>query len=369
MLLDSNTSLDALTLFLNQRARSIEDIFTSSQFIRPNVSFVRDTGSAEGTSATQPIDRPKSRHTRQASRLDAAQILRELSPAPPGAKDLVSPTGISETQKPDRKDIKRKMIRDRISKALLDTIKCIASTVGISKSSYLSRAQTDSSLSLLDDAIDRVQRGERKVSTAQRGSTSRQVSITDAQKKTSRLPSSLPVILDANPGTSPFVSTSAILKTLPSSQMLLTYLPERVQMFAPFIAPVSGKSKVEHERQIVDKLDTWVSDATRSLAPSIDIWLSRLESISDIWKVRAHLLRLLDDINSNEMIALSAQQVEEIRKVAQLAFETRTKAIWRSQLDQLLASTKSGLQQSLDKIRSNDNSSMTGEHHIIPPRF
>jgi hypothetical protein len=360
MLLDSNTSLDALTLFLNQRTRSIEDIFTASQFIRPNVSFVRDSASNNTTSTTTPTDRPKSRHTRQASRLDAAQILRELSPAPPGAKDAVSPSGTSETQKPDRKDIKRKTVRDRVSKALLDTIKCIASTVGMSKSSCLARPEADSSSSLLDEAIDRIQRGDRKASAAQRGSASRQASMTEGQRRTSRLPSMLPVIADQHPGQIPFTSTSTILKALPSSQMLVTYLPERVQMFTPFIAPVSGKSKPEQERQILDKLDSWVSDAITALAPRIDILLSRLDNISDIWKVRAHLLRLLDEIQSNETIALSSQQVDAIRKVAQTAFETRTKAIWRAQLDQLLEDTRSGLSQSLEKIRNSDTSSMTG---------
>jgi hypothetical protein len=361
MLLDSNTSLDALTLFLNQRARSIEDIFTASQFIRPNVSFVRDSASTNVTSATTPNDRPKSRHTRQASRLDAAQILRELSPAPPGAKDPLSSTDTAEAHRPDRKDIKRKMVRDRVSKALLDTIKCIASTVGMSKSSYLSRPEADANSSLLDEAIDRVQRGERKASTAQRGSASRQASMTEGQRRTSRLPSTLPVITDQNLGHTPFASTSTILRALPSSQMLVTYLPERVQMFTPFIAPTSGKSKPEQERQIIDKLDSWVSDALTALAPRIEIWLSRLDSIADIWKIRAHLLRLLDEVKSNESIALTSQQVNAIRKVAQTAFETRTKAIWRSQLDQLSNDTRSGLKQSLDKIRNNDTSSMTGE--------
>ncbi|KAI5451411.1 hypothetical protein NCC49_001717 [Naganishia albida] len=362
MLLDSNTSLDALTLFLDQRTRSIEDIFTASQFIRPNVSFVRDSTNNNTNSATTPIDRPKSRHTRQASRLDAAQILRELSPAPPGAKDAMSPSGTSETQKPNRKDIKRKMIRDRASKALSDTIKCIASTVGMSKSSCLSRPEADFSSSLLDEAIDRIQRGERKASIAQRSPVSRQTSMTEGQRRTSRLPSMLPIITDQNPGQTPFTSTSTILKTLPSSQMLVTYLPERVQMFAPFITPVSCKSKSEQERQVVDKLDSWVSDAITALAPRIDIWLSRLDNISDVWKIRTHLLRLLDEIKSNETIALSSEQVDAIRKVAQTAFETRTKAIWRAQLDQLLEDTRSGLMQSLEKIRSNDTSSMTDLH-------
>lgn len=365
MLLDSNTSLDALTLFLNQRARSIEDIFTASQFIRPNVSFVRDPASSNVKSATTPNDRPKSRHTRQASRLDAAQILRELSPAPPGAKDALSPTDTSEAQRPDRKDIKRKMVRDRVSKALLDTIKCIASTVGMSKSSYLSRPEADSSSSLLDEAIHKVQRGERKASTAQRGSTSRQASMTDGQRRTSRLPSTLPVITDQNLGQTPFASTSTILRTLPSSQMLVTYLPERVQTFTPFIAPISAKSKPEQERQIIDKLDTWVSEALTALASRIDIWLSRLDNIADIWKIRAHLHRLLNEIKSNESIALTTQQVDAIRKVAQSAFETRTKAIWRAQLDQLSNDMRSGLKQSLDKIRNNDTRSMTGEYLAV----
>lgn len=366
MLLDSNTTLDALGLFLGQRTKAIEDIFTASQYIRPNVSFTRDAGSTEQKLDLPTNNRPKSRHTRQASRLDAAQILRELSPAPPGAKDQVSPTGASDSRKPDRREIKRKMIRDRISKALLETIKCIASTVGMTKASYLPRPEADSNVSLLEDAIDRVQRGERKPNVATRATASRQVSTSEsAQKRPLRLPSTLPSIADATPDSSQFVSTVVILKNLPSSQMLLTYLPEGVKTFTPFIVPVAGRSRTEQEKQISDKLDTWVAAALSDLAPRIDIWLSRLDLISDIWKIRSLLNRLLDDIKINGSIALSSHQVEEIRKVAQMAFETRTKAIWRAQLDQLQSETQSGLQNSLDKIRNNDSSSITGEQ-ILP---
>jgi hypothetical protein len=365
MLLDSNTTLDALALFLGQRTKAIEDIFTASQYIRPNVSFTRDAD-AEETPSVPANNRPKSRHTRQASRLDAAQILRELSPAPPGAKDQVSLTGAADGRKPDRRDIKRKMIKERISKALLDTIKCIASTVGMTKSSYLPRPDADSDVSLLDDAIDKIQRGERKPNNAQRATASRQVSVSEVgQKRPSRQPSTLPSIADVTPGSSQSVSTSVILKSLPSSQMLLTYLPEGVKMFTPFIAPVAGRSKVEQEKQIVEKLDVWVSVILNDLAPRIDIWLSKLDKISDVWKIRSLLFRLLDDIKRNESMALSASQVEGIRKVAQTAFETRTKAIWRAQLDQLQTATRSGLQSSLDKIRNHDSSSMTGTHRPI----
>lgn len=147
--------------------------------------------------------------------------------------------------------------------------------------------------------------------------------------------------------------------------MLVTYLPERVQTFTPFIAPISAKSKPEQERQIIDKLDTWVSEALTALASRIDIWLSRLDNIADIWKIRAHLHRLLNEIKSNESIALTTQQVDAIRKVAQSAFETRTKAIWRAQLDQLSNDMRSGLKQSLDKIRNNDTRSMTGEYLAV----
>lgn len=363
MLLDSNTTLDALALFLGQRTKTIEDIFTASQYIRPNVSFTHDASTTENKSDLPMNDRPKSRHTRQASRLDAAQILRELSPAPPGAKDPV-PTSASDGRKPDRREIKRKMIRDRISKALLETIKCIASTVGMTKATYLPRPDTDSSVSLLDDAIERVQRGERKTSAGPRGTASRQVSSVDAApKRPSRQPSGLPSIADTTPASAQSVSTIAILKNLPSSQMLLTYLPEGVKTFTPFIAPVAGKSKSEQVKQINDKLDTWVAAAMSDLVPRIDIWLSRLDKISDIWKIRSQLNRLLDDIRGNESIALSLRQVEEIRKVAQTTFEMRTKAIWRAQLDQLHTTTRLGLQNSLDKIRHSDSSSITGKRH------
>ncbi|KAJ9121715.1 hypothetical protein QFC22_002335 [Naganishia vaughanmartiniae] len=288
MLLDSNTASDVLNIFLSQRGRAIEDIFTTSQLIRPNVSFEGNASGGEKQDLITPTTRTKARHTRQASRLDAAQILRELSPAPPGAKGvLVQP---AEPVKVDKKNIKRKIVRE----------------------------QTFSGMP----------------STSPNGSAA-----------------SAP----------PYISTASMLRTLPSSQMLVTYLPDNVQMFTPFISSDKNSGDEKHQ-QIRNKLDTWFSETLQALAPRIDIWLSRLDSIADIWKIRSQLFRLLDEILPNESIALSAEQVEQIRKVAQIAVESRTKALWRLLLEELVKTTTSGLQDSLEKIKSHDDSSITDLH-------
>jgi hypothetical protein len=356
MLLDSNTASDVLNIFLSQRGRAIEDIFTASQLIRPNVSFVGNASSVEKQEVITPTTRTKARHTRQASRLDAAQILRELSPAPPGAKGaLVQP---AESGKVDKKHIKRKIVRDRISKALLDTVKCIASTVGMAKSTYLAGKDATSGSSLLEDALVRVQQGERMANTSQKQQALRSTHFTIRSDKSLGLASTSPN--NSAFSSSPYISTSSMLRTLPSSQMLITYLPDNVQTFTPFISS-DAKSGDEKHRQITDKLDAWVSETLQALAPRIDIWLNRLDSIADIWKIRSQLLRLLDEILPNEAIALSAEQVGQIRKVAQTAFESRTKALWRLLLEELVKSTTSGLQDSLDKIKTHDDTSITGE--------
>ncbi|KAJ9096589.1 hypothetical protein QFC19_007121 [Naganishia cerealis] len=357
MLLDSNTASDVLNIFLGQRSRAIEDIFTTSQLIRPNVSFAGNAYNVEKQGVTTPAARTKIRHTRQASRLDAAQVLRELSPAPPGAKGPIAQSGFAEGVKLDKKNIKRKIIRDRISKALLDTVKCIASTVGITKSTFLTRRDDPSGPSLFEDAVHRVQQGERMASTAQRQQALQRASLPIPSERASGLPSTSPIATASIP--SPYISTSSMLKTLPSSQMLLTYLPDTVQMFTPFISS-DARSREEKHEQITNKLDTWVSDTLQELAPRIEIWMGRLDSIADIWKVRSQLLRLLDDILPNESIALSAEQVDRIRKATQAAFETRTKALWRLLLDELVKTTTSGLEDSLEKIKSHDDSSITG---------
>ncbi|KAJ9102517.1 hypothetical protein QFC21_002917 [Naganishia friedmannii] len=357
MLLDSNTASDVLNIFLGQRGRALEDIFTASQLIRPNVSFVGNASSVEKEEAITPTTRTKARHTRQASRLDAAQILRELSPAPPGAKGaLVQP---AENVKVDKRNIKRKIVRDRISKALLDTVKCIASTVGMAKSTYLAARDTTSGESLFEDAVHRVQEGERMASTAHRQQALRSAFVSNRSEKALEPPStSLNGSATSSP---PYISTSSMLRALPSSQMLLTYLPDNVQMFTPFISS-DAKSGDEKRQQITNKLDTWVSQTLQALAPRIDIWLNRLDSIADIWKIRSQLLRLLDEILPNESIALSAEQVDQIRKVAQIAFESRTKALWRILLEELVKTTTSGLQDSLERIKSHDDSSITDLH-------
>lgn len=361
MLLDSNTASDVLNIFLSQRGRAIDDIFTASQLIRPNVSFAGNAPSVEKQEVTTPTTRTKARHTRQASRLDAAQVLRELSPAPPGAKGaLVQP---AETVKVDKKNIKRKIVRDRISKALLDTVKCIASTVGMAKSTYLAGKDSTAGSSLFEDAVHRVQQGERITSTAQRQQTLRSASMGIPPEKSLGLPSTSPN--GSVPSALSYTSTSSMLRTLPSSQMLLTYLPDNVQMFTPFISS-DAKSGDERNRQIRDKLDTWVSETLQGLAPRLEIWLNRLDSIADIWKIRSQLLRILDEILPNESIALSAEQVNQIRKVAQTAFESRTKALWRLLLEELVKETTLGLQDSLEKIKNHDDSSITGKaFHII----
>jgi hypothetical protein len=126
-----------------------------------------------------------------------------------------------------------------------------------------------------------------------------------------------------------------VIQELPSSQILLRYLPTRVTAFTPFIAPSATPN-------LKEKLGQWQASAVEILRESVPAWLSGLQSVADVWKVRATLSDILGDEAFEEQIS-AALEAE---------WGARVQAIWTAKLHTLVTKAETALKDAGTKIRS-----------------
>ncbi|KIJ26911.1 hypothetical protein M422DRAFT_271943 [Sphaerobolus stellatus SS14] len=100
------------------------------------------------------------------------------------------------------------------------------------------------------------------------------------------------------------LTTSSLLATLPSSTHLLT-LPPSIVSYKPYIDPTS--STVHIETSILDsKLSSWFEKAIHGLDGRVQVWLSGLDSIRELWTLRR---KLLDKLQNSQGLQTSEKAI------------------------------------------------------------
>ncbi|TXT07513.1 hypothetical protein VHUM_03233 [Vanrija humicola] len=219
--------------------------------------------------------------------------------------------------------------RDSIAHVLSDAIKCLLDAVEHARDVFEPKRRLSGTESVIAEAIRLVQAGE-------------ELPPTHAPRKTRMASISLP-LPPANQnglgGRGPPVSTPRILQALPSSQILLRYLPSGITGFTPFIAPSS-------EPELSKKLDAWQASAILLLRQSVPSWLADLQSVSDVWAVRSAIGDLLGD---------SAFE-QQISQALEAEWGARVQTIWTAKLDALITNAETTLRTASEKIRAGEES-------------
>lgn len=282
ILLDSLPLPDALDLLLSQRLKTLGDIL-----------------------AHAPGSKTDGRRRRSNSRVETAAASREA--------------------------VHR---RDDIAKVVAEAVRNLLDGVSLVKAVFEpSKRKAIGDESSLAEAIRLVQAGEE----AQPAMQPTPIRRAAHQRRASRLTSiSLPLpSRGSTTASNPPVSTRRVIQSLPSSQILLRYLPSQVISFTPFIASSTPPN-------LADKLGPWQTAAVEILRDSVPAWLAGLHSVADVWVVRATLADMLGDDAFEEQIA-SALEAE---------WGARVQAIWTSKLHALVTSAEASLKDAADKIRS-----------------
>ncbi|KAL1411795.1 hypothetical protein Q8F55_002762 [Vanrija albida] len=228
--------------------------------------------------------------------------------------------------------------RDSIANVLSDAIKCLLDAVDHARDVFEPKPKLSGNESIISEAIRLVQAGEDLPPTHASGLVRRVSSNRKSRMASISLPLP-PTSHSALGGGGPPVSTPRILQALPSSQILLRYLPSGVTGFTPFIAPSS-------EPALSQKLDAWQASAIQLLRQSVPSWLADLQSVSDVWAVRSAIGDLLGD---------SAFE-QQISQALEAEWGARVQTIWTAKLDALIKNAETTLRTASEKIRAGEES-------------
>lgn len=173
--------------------------------------------------------------------------------------------------------------REDIAAVLSSSVRCMLETVVCAQSVFGKDAGKPSTL---EEMIRLIQLGGPPPSATQPPPPIRRMSSSH-QRRASRLASiSLP-IPPSDPSGAP-ITTPQVVQSLPSSQILLRYLPSSITGFTPFIAPSAAPD-------LDAALDEWQAASVELLRRATPLWLSDIHTVSTVWQVRGLLGNVLED--------------------------------------------------------------------------
>ncbi|WWC88089.1 uncharacterized protein L201_002993 [Kwoniella dendrophila CBS 6074] len=147
----------------------------------------------------------------------------------------------------------------------------------------------------------------------------------------------------------PPITSSEIIQNLPSSQILLRYLPNNVIGFTPFIltsiSSSSSSSSVSGDSNLIDKLDSWQKQSINLLEESLPNWLKDLKNVKDIWIIRNSINELLSKSKEDEF-------ENSIKFALEDQWSIRVKQVWIEKLENLLQVTEKDIRDAGEKIRN-----------------
>ena len=241
----------------------------------------------------------------------------------------------SPTAKTRRRSSAASRDKSQIGKVLTEAVNCLIETATLSKLVFDKRRKLDND-SVLEEMIKLVQKAE----TPAQASTPMAARHTSHERRASRLASissPLPIVGFSNTG-SP-VTAQKVLQSMPSAQILLRHLPSTITAFTPFITPSPPPS-------VADRLKEWRSTSTSALAEAVPSWLAALQSIQDVWSIRATLISQLGD----------GEHRSQIRAALEHEWADRVKAIWSAKLDNIVDIAQEKLEECIAQIHQSTSS-------------
>lgn len=220
--------------------------------------------------------------------------------------------------------------KEQIGKVLKEAVTCLLDTVTLSQAVFDKRRKLDN-VSLIEEMVKLVQKADTAPPPTSQQTPVRRTSHERRASRLASISSPLPTLAVSTTG-SP-VSAQKVLQTLPSSQILLRHLPATITTFTPFITPSPAPP-------VSERLADWRSTSISTLAEAVPAWLAALQSIQDVWAIRASLLSLLD--NGDFEV--------QIRNALETQWAERVKAIWSIRLDSLVETARTKIDEGIEKL-------------------
>lgn len=150
-------------------------------------------------------------------------------------------------------------------------------------------------------------------------------------KSTPQIESLLQIAVSADSAEESPVNTNLLLKTLPSSTVLLRYLPPSIQSYAPFIDTTSASSRLS-PAAIASASSKWCDTSLKSLETNLASWLEDIDSVSEVWNV---WIGLQAASQAGSLALLTDDERDRLLKVVQGTCVTRVREIRKEKLSEM----------------------------------
>ena len=142
------------------------------------------------------------------------------------------------------------------------------------------------------------------------------------------------------------LSTTAILESLPSSQLLLQYLPPSVVSYSPYIDTSSVATRLSRQ-DVTSAQRLWFGESLSTLQAELRVWLTNLNILSDVWDVRSVLLSYRN--------RMSAEEFNAALRVFDTACLERGRTLWNISLNNVQDSFKIFLRNVEQDIKNGEH--------------
>ncbi|KAF8326349.1 uncharacterized protein EI90DRAFT_3229915 [Cantharellus anzutake] len=141
------------------------------------------------------------------------------------------------------------------------------------------------------------------------------------------------------------LSTTTIFESLPSSQLLLQFLPPSIILYSPYIDTSSAASQLSEE-DVHKARKAWFEESLSSLEASLQIWLANLDTLTDVWDVRCVLHSYSDRMSTEEFGAAI--------NVFDTSCLERAKVLWNASLKDIENSFSAFLEKVKDDFKGGE---------------
>lgn len=167
------------------------------------------------------------------------------------------------------------------------------------------------------------------------------------------------------PPSSQSLSTMSILESLPSSQLLIQFLPPSITSYSPYIDTTSSASQLSRS-QATNSCASWFNGSLSSLEAKLHGWLESLKSIREVWEARSVIDAYRDRMSTSEAAAVVSLVDEACKGQARSIWQASLRDIERL-VDDLVAGVIKGIQSNDSTILGRLSNTTRGISSLIKP--
>lgn len=327
LLLDSIPVSETVTLLLSQRSKALRTLLSK---LNPS------SDSPSGLRSSSPLS-----SDRQQNRVAASALLTPRSPSPARARSASTSTRL--TQRNRRENI------HTAKDALKQTLDLIISTVEAMGAIFGGdRDSSSGATPLVEQILESVQSTSAEAAPHKRSRHAHRMSVISSFHAT-------PAPIPSNSPSQPLTSTM-ILDSLPSSQLLLQFLPASIVSYSPYVDTASAKVQLSGS-VIPTASAAWFDASLAALKSNLGSWFDRLDSIRSVCEVR----NVLADYKNR----LSASELSNLVAVVDEACANRARSVWSASLQGIARTAEKLVEGAAHSIQQNDKVAMSS----APARF